>query len=83
MSLVGTQLGHYRLIGFLNGEGMGEVYLAEDLSLSRQVAIKVMKTEGSLYPNSQTAQEALEQPGLCYRRVRWSNKPVKVKFRSL
>jgi eukaryotic-like serine/threonine-protein kinase len=58
MSLVGTQLGHYRLIQFLNGGGMGEVYLAEDLSLSRQVAIKVMKTEGSLYPNSQTAQEA-------------------------
>ncbi len=58
MSLEGAQLGHYRLTQFLKGGGMGEVYLAEDLSLPRQVAIKIMKSEGSLYPDSQTAQEA-------------------------
>ena len=58
MNLVGTQLGHYRLLQFLNGGGMGEVYLAEDPSLSRQVAIKVIKTDGSLYPDSQAGQEA-------------------------
>jgi serine/threonine protein kinase len=37
---------------------MGEVYVAEDLSLPREVAIKVMKTEKALYPNSQTEQDA-------------------------
>jgi serine/threonine-protein kinase len=58
MSLEGAQLGHYRITQFLKGGGMGEVYLAEDLALPRQVAIKVMKTEEALYPNSQTAQEA-------------------------
>jgi serine/threonine protein kinase len=58
MSLEGSQLGHYRITQFLKGGGMGEVYLAEDLALPRQVAIKVMKTEEALYPNSQTAQEA-------------------------
>src|SRR5579859_6263339 len=58
MSLEGAQLGHYRLTRFLKGGGMGEVYLAEDLTLSRQVAIKVMKGEEALYPNSQSAQEA-------------------------
>ena len=51
MSLVGVQLGHYRLTRFLKEGGMGEVYLAEDLALPREVAIKVIKSEESLYPN--------------------------------
>ena len=58
MSLEGVQLGHYRITQFLKGGGMGEVYLAEDLALPRQVAIKVMKTEEALYPNSRMSQEA-------------------------
>jgi serine/threonine protein kinase len=58
MNLEGTQLGHYRLTQFIKGGGMGEVYLAEDLTLTRQVAIKVVKTEGTLYPNSPSVQEA-------------------------
>jgi Protein kinase domain len=57
MSLEGVKLGHYRLTQFLKAGGMGEVYLAEDLALPRQVAIKVMKGK-TLYPNSQTAREA-------------------------
>ena len=40
MNLEGTQLGHYRLTRFLKGGGMGEVYVAQDLSLPREVAIK-------------------------------------------
>jgi serine/threonine protein kinase len=58
MNLEGTQLGHYRLTRFLKEGGMGEVYVAQDLSLPREVAIKVMKTEQALYPNSQTEQDA-------------------------
>src|SRR5215472_2719272 len=58
MSLEGVQLGHYRRTQVLKGGGMGEIYLAEDLALPRQVAIKVMKGEQALYSNSQAAQEA-------------------------
>ena len=39
MSLEGKQLHHYRLLHLIGKGGMGEVYLAEDLSVRRQVAI--------------------------------------------
>src|SRR5712672_60970 len=58
MRLEGEKLGHYQLTRFIQGGGMGEVYLAEDLTLSRQVAIKVMKTEPTLYPDAQASKDA-------------------------
>jgi tetratricopeptide (TPR) repeat protein len=39
----GDLLGNYKILSLLGEGGMGEVYLAEDLNLHRQVAIKLVK----------------------------------------
>ncbi len=44
-------LGHYRLVRRIGSGSMGEVYLAEDTRISRQVAIKVVRTEREPYPD--------------------------------
>jgi serine/threonine protein kinase/tetratricopeptide (TPR) repeat protein len=41
-SLVGQTLGHYHILQKLGAGGMGEVYLAHDAHLDREVAIKVL-----------------------------------------
>jgi eukaryotic-like serine/threonine-protein kinase len=58
MPLEGLQLGHYRLIRLVGSGGMGEVYLAEDPRIHRQVAIKVIRTEASAYSGSTTNEDA-------------------------
>jgi serine/threonine protein kinase len=46
MSLAaGTRLGSYEIIGPLGAGGMGEVYLAKDSRLGREVAIKVLPAD--------------------------------------
>ena len=52
MSLrVGTQLGSLEITGLLGRGGMGEVYLARDLKLKREVAIKILPEEFSRDPD--------------------------------
>jgi serine/threonine protein kinase len=72
MPLEGQQLGHYHLLRLLGSGGMGEVYLAEDARIGQQVAIKVIRSEGIAYPQSESAQEAAR---LFERRVSSSGKP--------
>ena len=43
--MVPEQLSHYRIIEKLDAGGMGEVFLAQDLSLNRRVAIKILPSE--------------------------------------
>jgi eukaryotic-like serine/threonine-protein kinase len=58
MPLEGLQLGRYRLLNALGSGGMGEVYLAEDTHIHRQVAIKIVRSEATPYPNTESAKEA-------------------------
>ncbi|MGH2509890.1 MAG: protein kinase domain-containing protein, partial [Ktedonobacteraceae bacterium] len=51
MLLDGKQLGHYRILHVIGSGGMGEVYLAEDSRVHRQVAAKVVQVEAALANN--------------------------------
>jgi serine/threonine-protein kinase len=72
MDLVGRTLAHYRIVQRLGAGGMGEVYLAEDERLGRNVAIKVLLPQAlgdeqarrRLLREARTA-AALDHPGVC------------------
>jgi eukaryotic-like serine/threonine-protein kinase len=50
-SLIGRRIGHYKIVSSIGKGGMGEVYLADDLSLSRKVALKLLPSYSTLDPN--------------------------------
>ncbi len=58
MAIDDLQDGRYRRSRMLGSGGMGEVYLMQDTRVSRQVAIKVTRSEGAAYPESSTASDA-------------------------
>ena len=43
--MIDRTLKHYRIIGALGSGGMGEVYLAEDTTLDRKVALKILPAD--------------------------------------
>ena len=49
---VGTRLGTYEVVGLLGAGGMGEVYRARDVTLNRDVAIKIVNHELCARPDS-------------------------------
>jgi serine/threonine protein kinase len=58
MALEELQNGRYRFLHLIGGGGMGEVYLMNDIRVSRQVAIKVIRSESAPYLGSAIAGDA-------------------------
>jgi len=44
-SIIGRRISHYQVLAPIGAGGMGEVYLAEDTTLGRRVAIKILPAE--------------------------------------
>ena len=71
-SLVGQMVGHYKIFAPIGVGGMGEVYLAQDTRLGRQVALKLLPTYLSgdsdrlrRFEQEARAASSLNHPNVC------------------
>jgi len=69
--VIGSTLGHYEVVGTLGRGGMGEVYLARDTTLGRQVALKILLADvaddperGARFDKEARAVAALNHPNI-------------------
>src|SRR4030095_13454504 len=67
-----SHISHYRIVSRIGAGGMGEVYLAEDTTLDRKVAIKILPMEATPdeRANKRLIREAkaaakLDHPNIC------------------
>jgi serine/threonine-protein kinase len=70
LDLSGQTLGDYRLLRRLGQGGMGQVYLAEQLSLQRKVALKIMRADLAASP---TALKRFQAEAMAVARVTHGN----------
>ena len=70
--MIGTSVGHIRIIGLLGEGGMGEVYLGVDERLQRRVALKAIRGERRLSAGSRErllrearALSSFDHPNIC------------------
>jgi serine/threonine-protein kinase len=68
-----TQLGRYRIVSLIGTGGMGEVYLAQDTTLQRKVALKVLPLEVAAkqdrmrrFKQEATAAASLNHPNIAH-----------------
>jgi len=68
----GARLGPYEILAPLGAGGMGEVYLAQDTTLDRQVALKLLPADVAGDPERKRrlqreakAASALNDPNIC------------------
>ncbi len=66
--MIGSTVSHYRIVDSLGAGGMGKVYLAEDISLGRHVAIKFLSSTTPEY-RARFLREARAVSGLIHPNI--------------